>query len=229
MEATLKFTHNGYSVGSSYPLSSAQLARIVELFQSPPQPENRQLGGRTSVSRFQLEGIGAVIIKHYRRGGILANLINQYYLRINKTRSQIEFEQMAHVREVGVKVPKPVAYAYRGTLIYKAWLVSQEIMHSQTMAEFSLNAPDRIANAMEALDQQVRILVDNQIMHADFHPGNILIDNREQIYIIDFDKSTICRDDTDSLELRYRKRWCRAVKKYGLPPELCTLMRAGNS
>lgn len=202
---------------------------MAAVFQTPPGPEGRRLGGRISVSRIHIEGIGAVIVKHYRRGGILANLITQSYLRATKTRSQIEFEQMQHIRAKGVSAPKPVAYAYRGNLFYKAWLVSLEIIHSQTMAEFSRTEPNRVANVMDALNRQVRILVDNQIMHADFHPGNILVDSKEQIYIIDFDKCTVCRDDANTLESRYRNRWCRAVKKHGLPNELCTLMKAGDS
>ena len=227
MDATLAYSHNGYNVGSRYPLTSSQLAQMVTVFQTPPQPEDRCLGGRLSISRIRLEGIGAVVVKHYRRGGLLANLITQYYLRTTKTRSQIEFEQMEHVRAKGVRAPKPVAYAYHGTLVYKAWLVSKEIMHSQTMAELSRTEPNRVANAMAALNRQVRILVDNRIMHADFHPGNILVDNEQKIHIIDFDKSTVCPDSIDTLELRYRDRWCRAVKKHGLPNELCILMKAG--
>ena len=226
MNSTLQFSHNGFTVGSSYPLTSNQLAQMVEVFQTPPQPENRRLGGRVSVCRKQLEGIGAVVIKHYQRGGVLANLITRYYLKSGKTRSQIEFEKMERVRAMGVRVPEPVAYGYCGRLFYRAWLITREIMHSQTMVEYSLAEPNRIAKAMAALDDQINILVENRIMHADFHPGNILIDNREQIYIIDFDKSVVGRHDRENIALRYRKRWCRAVQKHGLPENLCTLMQS---
>jgi 3-deoxy-D-manno-octulosonic acid kinase len=218
----LHYLHHGYRLGSRRQLTDSQLDRMIELFRTPPLGENRPLGGRLSICRVHLEDVGPVVVKHYRRGGLIGNLITQYYLKVAKTRGQVEFEQMEHVRTMGVRAPEPVAFAHRGLLIYRAWLVTREVPHAQTMVAFSRKATDRIAGVMAKLEQQIGILVDNRVAHADFHPGNILVDSGERVYIIDFDKCVSWRGPREKLARRYRARWCRAVEKHGLPASLCT-------
>lgn len=222
-----QFSHRGFRIGSHLELNRSHLDEMVDLFEAQPEKQDRPLGGRLSITRAHLEGIGPVVVKHYRRGGLLANLITQYYVTAARARSRIEFEQMQLVRMMGVQAPEPVACAYRGLFVYKAWLVTREVPQVRTMVEFSQKSPDRIAAVMTKLEQQLDILVDNRIVHADFHPGNILIDDREQVYIIDFDKSAAWRGSKAKLALQYRARWCRAVKKHGLSMALCTQLGIG--
>ena len=58
------------------------------------------LGGRTSLTPAKLNGIGSVVIKHYRRGGLLRYFIKQRYLKLGKTRAQIEFKLLQVVRNL---------------------------------------------------------------------------------------------------------------------------------
>jgi predicted unusual protein kinase regulating ubiquinone biosynthesis (AarF/ABC1/UbiB family) len=75
--------------------------------------------------------------------------------------------------------------------------------------------------ALGELARQVAILIDHGILHADFHPGNVLIDDRDRVYIIDLDKTGTYRGAKTALRSKYHRRWCRAVRKHGLPPVLC--------
>jgi predicted unusual protein kinase regulating ubiquinone biosynthesis (AarF/ABC1/UbiB family) len=60
-------------------------------------------------------------------------------------------------------------------------------------------------------------LAENRILHVDLHPGNILVDTRPQVYIIDFDKAVTTAYHSSKLRQRYIRRWRRAVIKHELP------------
>ena len=70
-------TVDSYHFGFSLNLTEAQL-RILAGFLDHRGPAGvAVLGGRTSVSPLQLDGIGAVVVKHYRRGGLIRHLITR--------------------------------------------------------------------------------------------------------------------------------------------------------
>jgi 3-deoxy-D-manno-octulosonic acid kinase len=220
------YAYNGYHFGANVPVSSSHILRLVNILQAPGHAADAALEGRGSVSRIKLEGIGGVVVKHYRRGGMLAHLISKTYLKVGKPRSQLEYEQMRIVGRFGVQTPEPIIYAYKGGFFYRAWLVTREVEQSLSMAQLSRIAPERAVDAMPGLCQQMALLVANRIRHADFHPGNVLVDHRNQVYIIDFDKTGFYRGRKSDLEKIYKRRWCHAVAKHGLPSMLCELMGA---
>ena len=53
--------------------------------------------------------------------------------------------------------------------------------------------------------------------HVDLHPGNILVTDNDQIFIIDFHKARMFNGSKQKLMNKYCARWKRAVKKHGLP------------
>jgi 3-deoxy-D-manno-octulosonic acid kinase len=215
-----------HQFGASYPLNDLHLRKLVKLFNEPHQAAEIPLGGRRSISTTQLDGIGSVVVKHYRRGGWLSHLIDKTYFKWGKHRCRLEFEQMQNAISAGVRVPEPIAYAYRGLIFYKAWLVTKEINNQQSLAQLSLDAPDRAEMVTHALIDQVTTLIDHHIFHADFHPGNILVNNQDKIYIIDFDKAGPYRGSKKLLKHRYLKRWHRAIIKHDLPEDLYQILRA---
>jgi 3-deoxy-D-manno-octulosonic acid kinase len=73
------------------------------------------------------------------------------------------------------------------------------------------------------LGRQLNILVENQIHHIDLHPGNVLVDNQDNLYIIDFDKARTTPQNRQKLKKKYLSRWQRAVVKYQLPAVLNTI------
>ncbi len=217
--------HNGYKFGSSHPLTAGHLQQLVQLFRVPDQEAEFPLGGRRSVSITELSGIGSVVVKHYRRGGWLSHLIKATYFNWGKPRCRIEYEQMQIGISAGVRAPEPIAYAYRGTLLYRAWLVTKEIKNQKSLAQLSLEDPDRAEVLIRPLSDQVNRLIENAILHTDFHPGNVLVNDQDEIYLIDFDKSGPYKGRRKDLRQRYLKRWRRAVIKYNLPNNLYELLR----
>jgi 3-deoxy-D-manno-octulosonic acid kinase len=165
-------------------------------------------------------GIGSVVVKYYTRGGLIRHFVKRRYLRWGKIRSQAEFELLQKVRSLGVKAPKPIAYAYRGAMIYKAWLVTEEIKQHQTLAQLSLSDPDLVLSLTSQVASHVCTLIHNKIRHVDLHPGNVLVDAKFNIFLIDFDKAYLTRLARHKLRTKYIDRWRRAVIKHRLPERL---------
>ena len=73
---------------------------------------------------------------------------------------------------------------------------------------------------MKEVIKQVSMLIKNNILHADLHPGNVIVDNQNQVYLLDFDKGGVFPGDKNALKTRYLRRWNRAIQKHGLPEML---------
>jgi 3-deoxy-D-manno-octulosonic acid kinase len=143
---------------------------------------------------------------------------------MGKTRGQSEYEMLERAREMGINVPQPVAYAFRGRLFYQAWLVMEQIKAHQTLAQKSLLGEAAFRQLMPEISRQVAILIRHRFLHVDLHPGNILVTDNNTVYLIDFDKSRVVHQGEKKLCARYLRRWHRAVHKYRLPPALSDLL-----
>ena len=220
MNAPLLTAIDSYHIGSSQHLSDHQLRQLIKTFDKPYRPEDAVLGGRSSVAIQPVAGIGSVVVKYYTRGGLIHHFIKRRYLRWGKIRSQAEYELLQKVRSLGIKAPKPIAFAYQGKMIYKAWLVTEEIKQHQSLARLSLSDPDRALSLTSKVASQVCTLIHNHIRHVDLHPGNVLVDAKSNIFLIDFDKACLTRLASHKLQTKYIERWKRAVIKHRLPERL---------
>ena len=227
MNANKIKAYDSYNFGFSYDLSDHQLKHLIKLFQTPSKTSNSILGGRKSVLIDEIDDIGSVAVKYYHRGGFIRYFIKKRYLKWGKTRGQKEYELLQKVRRLGINAPEPIAFAYRGCLFYQSWLVTKEIKQHQTLAKLSLSNEKRTRFVMGNVIEQISTLIKNNILHVDLHPGNVIIDNQDRIYILDFDKGSIFLGNKKTLKNRYIRRWNRAVKKHGLPEMLIELMYSG--
>ena len=227
MNIALNKKYDSYCFGSSSDLTERQLNQLIRLFNNPTNKVDSALGGRSSIATAQLEGIGAVVIKYYTRGGFIRNLVKRRYLKWGKTRGQIEYELLQRVRSLGVNAPEPIAYAFQGSLFYKGWLVTKEIKQKQTLAELSCSNKGRCHILMKELIDQISILINNNIFHVDLHPGNVLVDSNDRVFLLDFDKACLSRQNKNKLRDHYLKRWRRAVIKHRLPEMLSEMIFTG--
>ncbi len=222
-----KRTIDGYHFGFSLNLTDSHLRTLVSLFQHLEPTVPPLLDGRASVIPTQLKGIGPVVIKQYRRGGLVRYFIKQRYLKLYRTRAQHEYELLDRVGAFGINVPQPIAYAYLGRLFYRAWLVTGQISQSMTLARLSLNDEKKAGIAMASVIEQISSLIRNDILHVDLHPGNVVIDAEEKVYLLDFDKGSVYHGNRQKLRNRYLTRWQRAVAKHQLPDILSQNLRTG--
>lgn len=224
---TLTPTYNAYQFGTCTPLTELQMNRLIGFFSQPPPKTNSVLGGRSSVGYHRMEDLGPVVVKHYKRGGLWGRLVRRRYLKWGKSRSQLEFELLLKARDLGINVPEPLLYAHRGRWIYRAWLVTREIKQPQSLARLSLNDEKRTRQVMASVIDQISRLIDHGIWHVDLHPGNVMIDQSDRVFLLDFDKGSLYQRNNIKLRDRYVNRWQRAVSKHGLPEILTEMLRSG--
>jgi 3-deoxy-D-manno-octulosonic acid kinase len=206
-------------------LSGRQIKQLETGFDAGRRQQEQTdiLGGRSPVIRIDLEGVGPVVVKPYTRGGFIRRFNHRTYLRTGSTRCRQEYELLGRLQNLGLGVPTPIAFAYAGTLLYHAWLVTKEIQNAETLAGLSNINPARCRAAMENLAPQLSLLIAHRILHVDLHPGNVLVDTDGRAFLIDFDKARKWRWGSERLRRRYRNRWQRAVAKPGLPEILNAL------
>jgi len=220
MNKIINQTYGPYRFGSSQSLTEEHLTQLASVFNTPTQAQNKELEGRVSASALRLKGIGPVIVKHYRRGGLFGRFVKRTYLRCGNTRCQAEYSQLENARRIGINTPEPIAYAYKGHIFYQAWLITREIPNPLSLANLSIMDAERTVTAQKKLIGQMALLIDNNIYHTDLHPGNVLVDSKNRIFIIDFDKAHFYMNNKTNLQKKYIQRWNRAVLKHKLPETL---------
>jgi 3-deoxy-D-manno-octulosonic acid kinase len=80
---------------------------------------------------------------------------------------------------------------------------------------------------MESVIEQISALIQNDILHVDLHPGNVVVDPAGAVYLLDFDKGCVSPGNRQKLKNRYCARWQRAVNKHNLPKVLTEMMQNG--
>ena len=148
-------------------------------------------GGRGSVSYVQAP-FGSVVIRHYRRGGLVARLLGDFYFWSgeNRTRGFAEFRLLAQLRDLGLPVPAPIAARYsRSGLGYRGDLITRCIDNATTFADlliagrFDGDIARRIGAAIAAFHAA-------GAYHADLNAHNILV-TADRIWIVDFDRGQL--------------------------------------
>jgi 3-deoxy-D-manno-octulosonic acid kinase len=80
---------------------------------------------------------------------------------------------------------------------------------------------------MKSAVDQISRLIDNDIYHVDLHPGNVVVDREDRVFLVDFDKGYVFRGKKEKLRKKYLARWERAVRKHRLPIMLSEIMFSG--
>ena len=131
-------------------------------------------------------------LRHYRRGGWAARLLDDRYpwAPPARTRPGREAALLARLRALGLPVPAPAAWqvAYCGAC-YRADLITTRIPAAPLGAHLRAQALD--APGWRALGAALRRFHDRQVWHADLSLGNILIAPGPAFHLIDFDRARL--------------------------------------
>lgn len=209
-------THYPYLLSTDLHLEKKDVDHLVRLFEKKPDLVTEILNGRSSVVRDRICDI-PVVIKFYRRGGLIRHVMRDAYLRSGQIRSAAEYAMLKKASKLGVSCPEPLVWAMRGGLFYKAFLVTREIENQRSLVDLCQDTPTLCSDALHKTATQVALLIKNRIHHVDLHPGNVLVDTHGNVHIIDFDKAHVSPLNTEKLTSAIIKRWKRAVSKYNLP------------
>ena len=143
-------------------------------------------GGRGS-AWFVSSDQGEMVLRHYRRGGLVARFSEQYYVYTGwqKTRSFREFELTKLLYGWGLPVPEPVAAcAVRNWFCYRAGILIRRIPGAVPLPEVDdLGSEDLWRN----VGKTIRRFHDVGLDHVDLNCDNILVASGK-VYLIDFDR-----------------------------------------
>ena len=138
---------------------------------------------------------GEYVLRHYRRGGLVAKLNRDCYLwtGLEKSRPWREWRLLQQMLELGLPVPRPVAIRLiQHGLCYTADILMSRI-HAISMAQRLLESQlDREAWAV--IGGSIRRFHDAGVYHSDLNAHNILLTGENGVSLIDFDRGEIRED-----------------------------------
>jgi 3-deoxy-D-manno-octulosonic acid kinase len=149
-------------------------------------------GGRGTVAFIHDAG-RRWVLRHYRRGGLVARLLDDTYLYTGeaRTRAYAEFRLLRRLREWDLPVPVPVAARYlRAGLMYRADLLTEELPTRLTLAQVLASAPLEPA-AWRVIGRCIARLHARGVQHADLNAHNLLLGAGGEVYVLDFDRGRI--------------------------------------
>jgi 3-deoxy-D-manno-octulosonic acid kinase len=158
------------------------------------------VGGRGSVCFLSIdhdegldEGSGEWVLRHYKRGGAMARLVQDRYfwMGADRTRAFREWRLLAQLRELHLPVPCPIAARYvRFGLTYTADLITASIPESRTLTQTLLQAPLQQAQ-WSAIGAIIARFHAHGVQHADLNAHNILLQSDATVWLLDFDRGRI--------------------------------------
>ena len=161
-----------------------------------------ETGGRGTVA-FVRDGGRRWVLRHYRRGGFVARLLDDAYLwtGADRTRAFREWRLLRELRAAGLPVPVPVAARYeRHGLLYRADLLTEELPTRLTLGRSLQHAP-LADSTWRAVGACIGRLHARGVHHADLNAHNLLLGAGDAVYVLDFDRGRI----------RARGAWEQAV------------------
>ncbi|WP_430389438.1 3-deoxy-D-manno-octulosonic acid kinase [Dyella sp. 20L07] len=174
----------------------------------------QQNGGRGGVAIIDTPA-GECVLRHYRRGGMVAKLMGDRYLwkGADHTRCFAEFRLLGLIASLGLPGPQAVACRYRRVgLFYVADLITRRIAEAQTLAE-CLSAGRLDAEMAELVGALVARFHRAGIWHADLNAHNVLV-TADELYLIDFDRGRQ-RPQADAWQQANLQRLRRSLVKLG--------------
>ena len=181
-------------------------------------------GGRGTVAFVRPSPDQRWVLRHYRRGGLIAHVSDDLYVwtGADRTRSFREWRLLRQLRAWGLPVPTPVAARYqRAGLFYRADLITAELPVRRTLTQ-ALQQASLPNETWHAIGQCVGSLHARGVQHADLNAHNLLVGASNDIYVLDFDRGRIhARGEWERAVLARLRRSLLKVTA-GLPAERFT-------
>jgi 3-deoxy-D-manno-octulosonic acid kinase len=138
------------------------------------------------------------VLRHYRRGGLIGKLLQDQYLYtgLQNTRAWQEFQLLATMRGLGLPAPRPAAACVvnNGRGHYRADLISEKIPDATDLHQLLLKAPlDKLT--WHNVGKTIGKFHQHQVFHHDLNIHNIMLDSRQKVWLIDFDKCRLKAGD----------------------------------
>ncbi len=130
------------------------------------------------------------VLRHYYRGGLIGKIINdKYFFNGQKnTRAACEYQLLNTLQELELPAPQPVAFKIvKKGLFYQADLLSSRIENAQDLVAI-LSQGELPESTWLEIGKVIRRFHDAGIYHHDLNSHNILLDENNKVWLIDFDR-----------------------------------------
>lgn len=176
-------------------------------------------GGRGPVYGVR-SGEHAWMVRHYRRGGALGDLLDDRYLAVRTPRPFREQAAAHTLRLAGVPTPAVLAAAvYPSGALYRGDLVTERVQGAVPLLQrlaASFTRPEREEELLVRVGRLARMIAEAGALHVDFNAGNVLVTG-DRVWVIDLDR---CRlgirrdgDHADQAARRMLDRLERSIRK----------------
>jgi 3-deoxy-D-manno-octulosonic acid kinase len=136
-------------------------------------------------------GAGQWVLRHYRRGGLVSRFVEDHYvwLGLERTRPFREWRMLRRLHDAGLPVPNPIAaHVYRTGAIYTGDIVTAYLPNTRPLSWFIAQAQVP-PQCWQRIGQMVRIVHEHGVDHPDLTAHNILLDERNEPFLVDFDNA----------------------------------------
>lgn len=180
-------------------------------------------------------GDGRWAIRHYHRGGAVASLLGDRYLRLGTPRPVREVGVGRALEAAGIPTPRHVGGAvYPHGVWYRGDLVTEYVPDSKDLADILFGDPPGgtrfdPAAALRAAGVLVRRLHDGGVLHRDLNLKNILIAGQEpgasgtadplRALVLDLDRASLRSRVGKRMRRRMLDRFWRSARKWEVRTE----------
>ena len=132
-----------------------------------------------------------MVLRHYYRGGLVRHLSKDafVYTGLENTRSLAELKMLQQMRELNLPVPNPIAA--RVERVKGLWCRNDILIETldNTTDGFHLLKQQGLSDATWfAIGATIRRFHNAGVYHSDLNIHNLLIDEAERVFLIDFDR-----------------------------------------
>ena len=130
------------------------------------------------------------VLRHYYRGGLMGKLNKDSYFftGVNNTRAAKEFQLLVTMKKLGLPAPQAIAYrVIKKGLFYHADLLSSRIENAQDLVAI-LQQQALTEKTWFEIGAMIKCFHQQGIYHHDLNSHNILLDQQNKPWLIDFDR-----------------------------------------
>lgn len=166
---------------------------LDHLFEPPANARKSLARGRGQA--WQIQGsFGTAALRHYTRGGLLAQVMGDRYwfTGAERTRAFAEFRLLLQVCIWQLPAPQPIAARFvRSGLIYRADLLTAWLPGARPLSDFVAKADTALFTEVGSTIARFHAL---GVDHADLNAHNVIVTNKG-VALLDFDRSVIRKLD----------------------------------
>lgn len=176
-------------------------------------PRRGELRGRGLAPVVELAG-ETCVVRHYQRGGAVASVLGDRYLRAAGNRVVNELRVSEIARNRGVMTPRVKCAAWYTEGLFERYDIATEFIPRSRDLSFLLFGdappPDSVLTNTAAL---VRSMLGAGLIHRDLNVKNIIVDDN-RAHILDLDRCYVRDRVTESDARKMRDRFFRSLNKW---------------